>query len=128
MLTGMYIKLIAAGIIIAAVLGAVWYVNNLQDQVAELTTQNTVLSAKLKDQNDAIDVLKQDADTRLKAGEALIAAAQEETKKARGRSTIIYKTKPSTPGDDCKSALDLVNGAVAVEEKKALDLLNGGTK
>jgi hypothetical protein len=124
----MYVKLIAAGIIIAAVLGAVWYVNNLQDQVAELTTQNTVLSAKLKDQNDAIDVMKQDADARVKAGEALVAAAKEETKRAKGRSTIIYKTAPSTPGDDCKSALDLVNGSAAAEEKKALDMVNGGTK
>jgi cell division protein FtsB len=124
----MYAKLIAAALILAAIIGAGLYVKNLQSKVVELTAQNTVLSTKLNDQNEAIKTLKQDADARLKAGEALIAAAQEETKKAKGRSTIIYKTKPSTPGDDCKSALDLVNTAVQVEEKKALDMLNGGTK
>ena len=128
MFAGLYVKLIAAAIVVAAVLGAVWYVKHLQSEVAELTTQNTVLSSKLQDQNNAIDALKEDADARLKAGEALVAAAKEETKKAKGRSTIIYKTKPSTPGDDCKSALDLVNSSPQAAEQKALEMVNGGKK
>lgn len=111
MLSGLYIKLIAAAIIVAAVLGAVWYVKHLQGQVADLTAQNTILVDKLKTQNDAIDALKVDADKRVKAGEEAVAAAKAETAKAKGKATIIYKTKPSTPGDACKSALDLVNGA-----------------
>jgi peptidoglycan hydrolase CwlO-like protein len=128
MFAGMYVKLIAAAIIVAAVLGGVFYVKHLQSSVAELTTENATLTSKLVDQNNAIDALKQDADARLKAGEALIAAAKEETKKAKGRSTIIYKTKPSTPGDDCKSALDLVNSTPQAAEQKALELVNGGKK
>lgn len=135
MLTGLYAKLIAAAIIVAAVLGAVWYVTSLQNEVKELTTQNTLLSSKLKDQNDAIDLLKQDADARVKAGEEAVKAAKEETKKAKGRATVIYKTAPSTPGNDCKSALDLINAGATLPAtpssapaSDALKLLNGETK
>jgi hypothetical protein len=111
MLSGLYIKLIAAAVIVAAVLGAVWYVNDLQDQVSDLTTKNTLLTDKLKTQNDAIETWKAEADKRVAESAEAVAAAKAETAKAKGKATIIYKTKPSTPGDACKSALDLVNGA-----------------
>ncbi len=127
MFAGLYAKLIIAAIIVALVLGGVWYVRNLQNEVQTLTTEKALLESKIVEQNAGIDALKKEADERLKAGEAAVAAAKEETKKAKGKATIIYKTKPSTPGDDCKSALDLINDAGAAE-KKALELVNGGKK
>jgi uncharacterized protein HemX len=111
MFAGMYAKLIGIAIIVAAVLGAVWYVNHLQDQVKTLTSANIVLESKIKDQNDAVDALKKDADARVAAAEVAVAAAKDETVKAKKKATIIYKQAPSTPGDNCKSALDLVNGS-----------------
>lgn len=110
MLTGLYARLIGIGLIVAACLGAWWYVHHLQSEVKELTTQVTVLGGKLKDQNDAIDLLKKDADARVAAAQQQIALAQAETLKAKGRATIVYKAKPSDPTNLCKSALDLVNG------------------
>lgn len=108
---GLQTKLIAlAGIALLAA-AAWWYVSSLQGEVRELTAANTIISQKLKDQNDAIDLLKKDADVRLAAGEAAVKLAKEEAAKVKGKATIIYRTKPSDPKDVCKSALDLVNGA-----------------
>jgi cell division protein FtsL len=113
MFAGLYAKLIGVALIAAAVLGAWWYVHHLQTEVKDLTTQVTVLESKLKDQNDAVDALKKDADTRLASAKKDLDVAKAETVKAKGRSVIIYKTKPADPKDLCKSALDLVNTLLA---------------
>lgn len=130
MLAGLYAKLITAAAIIALVLAGVFYVKRLQAKVEHLTAENTLLQQSVKEQNDAVDQLKKDADARVKAGEAAIAAAQEATKKAKGKATIIYKSKPSTPGNDCKSALDLINttSTPVAPVRDVLKLLNGETK
>ena len=132
MLAGIYIKLIAAAIIVAAVVGGYLYVRNLQDTVTELTVQMEVCGGKVRDQNAAIEALRLNAEARQKAAEVAIAEARAQTKKAQGKATVIYKTAPSTPGDDCKSALDLINGTMIVEvekaEKAALDMINGSKK
>jgi uncharacterized protein HemX len=111
MFAGMYAKLIGIALIVAAVLGGVMYVRHLQSKVETLTTEKAVLEGKVKDQNDAVDALKKDADARVAAAEVAVAAAKDETVKAKKKATIIYKQAPSTPGDNCKSALDLVNGS-----------------
>lgn len=132
MFAGIYLKLIAAAIIVAAVVGGYMYVRHLQDSVARLETENLVLGSKIKEQNDAVDAMKADEQARMKAAAAAIASAKAETKRAQGKATVIYKTIPSTPGDDCRSALDLINGTMQVEaekvEKKALELINGSKK
>jgi uncharacterized protein HemX len=110
MFAGMYAKLIGIALIVAAVLGGVLYVRHLQSEVQTLTTEKAVIEGKLKDQNDAVDTLKRDADARVAAAEVAVQAAKDETVKAKKKATIIYKQPPSTPGDNCKSALDLVNG------------------
>lgn len=110
MLSGMYIKLIGAALIAAAVIGGYLYVTNLQDKVETLTSEKVALEGQIVTQNAAIDTWKKDADVRLAANEAALVAAQAETAKAKGKATIIYKWKPSTPEDSCKSALDLING------------------
>lgn len=110
MLSGMYIKLIGAALIAAAVIGGYLYVSNLQDKVETLTTQKAALEGQIVTQNAAIDAWKRDADERLAAGAAALELAKAETVKAKAKATIIYKWKPSTPEDACKSALDLVNG------------------
>ena len=110
MFAGMYLKLIALAIVVAAVLGGIWYVHHLQSEVKDLTTQNVTLSTKLEQQNAAVIAFKEDADKRLAAGQAELTKAQAEAAKNKATARIIYKTKPSTPGDLCKSALDLVNG------------------
>lgn len=119
MFAGMYAKLIVAGLIMAAVLGAWWYVTGLQDTVEEqkaviIQKEANIqqLNSAIETQNSAVDALKKDADVRLAAAETKLTAARAETVKAKARATIIYKEKPSDPNDLCKSALDLVNGGV----------------
>ena len=117
MFSGLYVKLIAAGLGLVAVLGTMWYVSNLQNQVQTLQHANTVLvdqgnvlAAKIVEQNNAVDAMKAEATARERAGAIAIAAAKAETAKAKKKATVIYKTPPSTPGDKCKSSLDLING------------------
>lgn len=110
MLSGIYIKLIAGGIILAVVLGGWWYVSGLQNKVNTLTTEKAVLEGKILTQNAAIKSLQDEAIQQKKDNEAAVAAAKAETAAAKGRATIIYKTRPSDPSDPCKSALDLMNG------------------
>ena len=110
MFAGMYARLIVIGLIVAAVAGGWWYVSNLQDENEELRTAKTVLEAKIADQNAGIEALKREGAERLAAAQVEIEAAQAATVVAKKKATIIYKTPPSTPGDNCKSALDIVNG------------------
>ena len=114
MFAGTYARLIMIAVIVMAVLSGVWYVKHLQGQVEELTAKNIVLTQEIANQNAAVDALKKDADARVAAGEAAVKAAKAETAKAKGRAVIIYKKPPSTPGNDCKSSLDLINEQAAV--------------
>ena len=118
MFAGMYAKLIAAALVVALILGGIWYVKHLQNEVADLTqqvatlnAQNAALTTSIHQQNDAIGALKTEADTRLAAAAVELAKAKAATKAAQGRATVIYKQPPSTPGNDCKSTLDLLNSA-----------------
>lgn len=110
MLPGLYAKLIGAGLIVVAVLGAWWYVSNLRSENAELRETKIILEEKIKDQNAGIESLKKEGEERLAASKVEIESAQAATVAAKKKATVIYKTIPSTPGDSCKSALDLVNG------------------
>lgn len=117
MLSGLYAKLIGIGLIVAACLGAWWYVQHLQGSIKDLeqklvicAAQGTVLTQKILDQNAAVDAAKVEADHRVAAAKVQIDAAKAETVKAKKKATVIYKTPPSTPGDSCRSALDLING------------------
>lgn len=110
MFTGLYVKIAVGAAIVAALFFGVQYVRGLQDTVEELGKQNAVLNEKISDQNSAIELLSLEAKERLVAAQAEIEKAQAATVEARKRARIIYRTPPSTPGDSCKSALDLVNG------------------
>lgn len=105
----MYVRIVAVGLIVLAIVGGSWYVRNLQETVQELTAANTLLNQTVANQNKAVDTLKKDADARVAASKTAIEVARAETKKAKAKATIIYKTLPSTPDDDCKSSLDLIN-------------------
>lgn len=105
-------RLLVYAAVCAAVLGAYFYVKHLQNEVETLTHDKQTLIAEIAVQNDAIQRFKAFADERVKAAEVELAKAAEETRKAKARATVIYKTVPSKPGDDCGSALDLINGGV----------------
>lgn len=110
MTSGLYGRLALTGLVLTALLGAWWYVSNLQDENERLTNQVAGLGSKLKNQNDAVDTMKKDADLRLSAAAAELAKAKIDAETARKRAINIYKAKPSVPSDSCKSALDLING------------------
>lgn len=111
MLIGIYSKLIAVISIIAVAMGAWMYVSHLRTENTLLTVRVNELNTKLSDQNAAIDTLKKDGDARVASGIIEITKAQTETARAKSKSIIIYKAKPSTLGNDCKSALDMINMA-----------------
>lgn len=110
MFAGMYARLIGIGLIVAAVLGAWWYVSNLRSEITELHDANLILESKITSQNAGIESLKIEGEERLAEAQKTIDAAKAATVIARKKATVIYRTLPSTPGDNCKSALDLVNG------------------
>jgi hypothetical protein len=129
MFTGLYARLIGIAVILAAVVGAYWYVTHLQSQVKTLTADNIVLQDKIKTQNAAVDTFKNEADARLTSAQAELAVAQNAATQIQTKSRIIYKTIPSkgtaTCENDRASALDLLNAA---GQTGTLDLLNGVTK
>lgn len=114
MFSGLYAKLIAGGVALVLIISAWMYVTHLQAKNVALTAQVAVLNSKIKEQNDAVDKLKSDADARVKTAEILMKEAQDKAIVNKKSAQIIYRTAPSTPGKDCvadrKSALDLVNG------------------
>ena len=129
MLTGLYARLIGIAAILALVIGAYWYVTNLQGKVKTLTADNIVLQTKVEAQNAAVETFKKEADARLLSAQADLALAQEAAAKIQIKSRIIYKTVPSkgtaTCENDRASTLDLLNAA---GQTGTLDLMNGATK
>jgi len=113
MFTGLYARLIGAGLIAAAVIAGWLYVSNLRTKVDTLTSDKVRLQAELDLQSASILAAKQLADTQLAAAKVELDAAKAETEKAKKRSVVIYKQPPSNPNDLCKSALDLMNAAAA---------------
>ena len=129
MLTGLYARLIGVAVILALVVGAYWYVSNLQGKVKTLTADNIVLQTKVETQNAAVETFKKEADARLLSAQVDLAAAQEAAAKIQTKSRIIYKTVPSKGTETCESdrasTLDLLNAA---GQTGTLDLMNGATK
>jgi hypothetical protein len=115
MLSTVYIRLIAVAVVIAAVLGGIWYVHHLRAEVTDLMAKNVVLTNQVKTQNDAIDTFKADSDKRLAAASVQLAAASAAAGKIQQHSVVVYKTVPSKGTSDCasdrQSTLDLMNGA-----------------
>lgn len=117
MISGLYVKLIAAAVIAAAVVGGYLYVRNLKSTVEEqkaviIQKEANIkqLSTAIEEQNAAIDRLQADAASRLKAAEEALKLAKAEAVRAKGRADALFRAKPKDPSDLCKSALDLVNG------------------
>ncbi len=103
-------KIIAVVVLALAAYGGYRYVNNLHDENVRLTAENAIISQKLTEQNEAIEAWKKEADAKLAAAQDEIEKAKKETAAARTRAQSFFRAKPSTPGDACKSALDLING------------------
>lgn len=120
-------KLIVIAIAIAAIVGTYFYVRHLQNTNSDLEKDIVILDAKIADQNAAVQALKKEGDVRLAAAQKDLESAKVEASKGKAKARVIYKTAPSTPGNDCKSALDLINGNDLVS-KDTLDLINGGNK
>ena len=111
MFSDIKIKLILLAVVLVAIFGAYKYVTGLQDKVTNLQAEVTTLSTKLQTQNDAIIQMKKDATARIDSHKAELANAKKLADASKGKAQIIYKIKPSTPGDMCKSALDMINGS-----------------
>jgi tRNA A37 N6-isopentenylltransferase MiaA len=112
MISGLYARLIGLAVIIALIGGTLFYIHKLNGKITDLTTQNAALTTKIEIQNAAVLQLKADSDKRVADAKVAVAAAQAQAAKNKAKATVIYKTTPSTPGNACKSALDLVNGGV----------------
>lgn len=105
-------KLVALGIVVAMTITGWMYVTGLQDDVARLETEKAVLVEKVKDQNEAILSIEENAKLRQKAAAKDLEAAAKVAERAKADAQAYYRAKPSTPADRCKSALDLINGGV----------------
>lgn len=116
MLSSLYIKLISVALILAALFGFFFYVKHLKTEISSLRADKIVLETNLNNQNAAILEIKKQADIKEAAGKIEIAKAKKIAEKNKQKAKVIYKTKPSTPGNTCEadrtSALDLVNGDV----------------
>ena len=117
MLASLYLKLAGLAIILALIGGGYWYVSNLRSEVAQkdetiLTLNERIadLGTQLQDQNEAITSLQTAADAHLQSAQAALAAASAAAATKKGAAQVIYRTLPAVPNDDCKSALDLMNG------------------
>jgi hypothetical protein len=103
-------KLVAAAVMVAAIAATALYVKGLRADNARLELENSVIVTKLSEQNAAIENLKAAADEKMAAARVEIERARRDTIVARRKAQEIFQTKPSTPDDPCKSALDLING------------------
>lgn len=104
---------LALGLAVIAflIIGWQWWSNEtLSEKITKLEKENADLVTKIRVQNAAVEQIKIEADEKLAAAKKDIEAAKKTADVHREKATVIYKTIPSTPGDDCKSSLDLING------------------
>ena len=109
-LTPIQMKLAGAALGVLAIASAVFYVRHLKTDLQAAREKVTELQVKLKVQNEAILQMKKDSDAREIASKEMLEVAKKDADSARVRASSIHKAQPSTPGNDCKSALDLING------------------
>lgn len=111
---GNKVLLIAAGLAVIIVVVTIKTISAkfdyLQTENGRLRGDNAVLTQKITDQNAAIDTWKKEADARLAAAQFELLQAKAARAAAETRAKSISTAKPSTPGNDCKSTLDLLNG------------------
>lgn len=110
MIQTLYIKLIAVAVVATVTIGAVQYVRGLKSDLEKCSTEKIQLETAIGLQNDAIEVLRKEGEERLQKAQQDLDAAKKEAEKNKNAARVIYRATPSTPGDSCKSALDLVNG------------------
>jgi hypothetical protein len=79
-------------------------------EIVQLKDQVAILDDKIKVQNDAVDKLKTDSDTRIAAG--LVAQKQAEARSAsnKKRAAELSATLAKYPADLCRSANELIDG------------------
>lgn len=103
-------QLITSAVVLVMAFGLYNHVENLNDELISERAKVVEISTKLRLQNDAVIQLKKDADLRIASHKKDLEAAKSQSAVIQGKAQIIYKTRPSTPDDSCRSALDLING------------------
>lgn len=124
LLTNRYVII---GIVVTAVVGGgFFYVTGLQKQVIKLKADNQVLKTNLQisedsvktlkisinDQNTAIDKFKTDADVRVKAGQAAVAAAKASSDNYKAQAAAILSAKLPKDANACNAANELINSEI----------------
>jgi predicted nucleic acid-binding Zn-ribbon protein len=116
----MYLRLIGAALVAAAIGGSLWYVHSLKSEITDketeistLTSRIAVTESKLKDQNAAVQAMADAASANAATHAKELQQAKAEASKGRAAAAVIYKIQPSVPNDDLKSTLDLLNGVSA---------------
>lgn len=103
------IKLIALAVIVAIASYFVYNYNHMKSVIKEHEATITTLNNNIAAQNAAVDLLKKETDAKLALGAKALEEAKKNTVVLAGKATTIYKSLPSVPGNDCKSALILGN-------------------
>ena len=102
-------KLIGLGVIVAICGYFIYHYNAMSNKIDEQNTTIIALNNDLAAQNAAVEQLKQISDAKIKAANDLLTEAKKNTIVQTAKAITIYKTLPSIPSDDCKSALILGN-------------------
>ena len=107
-MTILEIKLAVIAVLLAISSGVGLYVRHLQGNIVKLNNEVFVLQSAINDQNKSIDKMKKDGDAREQKLIVLQSEAKIKSSVQMKKATVIYKSVPSVPGNDCLSALELV--------------------
>ena len=108
--TGISPKVAGAILVALALLGTGFYIRHLKSSLADMTTERDAAVQQVELQNRAINQMKIESDEREQKARDLVKEAEAKAAPHIQKAQIIYRTKPSVPGDDCKSAMALING------------------
>lgn len=109
MLNSLYMRVAGLLMLMLLICAAYLYISNLKTDLAAAQQKLSETNVLLDTRTAELELIKKDAQVRLNTAQAALDTARSETIKAQQRARAIYKKAPSTPGDACKSALDLIN-------------------
>lgn len=87
-------------------------ITRLETDNSALTSANAACATSVEKQNEKIDAMKRQAETRAEAARLAVAAAEQDAAKHIADAEAILARKMAKPGDECGSLEVLIDEAI----------------
>lgn len=101
----MYARLVAAGLLLAALVGAWWYVDGLRTDLAACSEARLQLQARLDEQSRTVTRWAESQRVAMRRGDQALSAARDGTRVQQAAVDALQARILASPGANCGQAI-----------------------